>query len=314
MVYKQASQRETVKIRTHKTLRLTLVLLLAVIAIEVVCLAAVINDRVKPTGKVTVDEPAIMGINSSNGLKSDLPVKVDFQSVVDAWVRSVGGNKSVVIYDLEREEVVGAYNTKTTYNAASLYKLFVVYEGYRKLQNGEWQANAVAGVTGHTIAQCLDLAIRQSDSECAETLWDMMGRDNLIQIVRNDYEIAGADLENLLASPEDIMKMMRIYYQHQDIRDAGLINQMKASFLDQPATTYNWRQGLPSGFTRATVYNKVGWDYYAEGGYWNVYHDAAIVEFPEAGRHYVVVVMTERVPFEQIRRLGTDIEAKFYNQ
>ena len=95
--------------------------------------------------------------------------------------------------------------------------------------------------------------------------------------------------------------------------DGGLIAQIKDSFLNQPATTYNWRQGLPSGFSKANVYNKVGWAYNADGGYWNIYHDAAIVEFPESNRHFIVVVMTNQVPFEAIRTLGTKIEETFYN-
>ena len=88
---------------------------------------------------------------------------------------------------------------------------------------------------------------------------------------------------------------------------------MKDSFLSQPVTTYNWRQGLPSGFSKANVYNKVGWDYNAKTRNWNIYHDAAIIEFEEQNRHFIVVVMTNRVPYQKIRQLGTEIENKFLN-
>jgi hypothetical protein len=89
---------------------------------------------------------------------------------------------------------------------------------------------------------------------------------------------------------------------------------MMDSFLNQPITTYNWRQGLPSGFSRARVYNKVGWDYNPNGGYWNIYHDAAIVEFPEENRHFIVVVMTNRVPFQKIKEFGMLLENAFYDR
>ncbi len=62
--------------------------------------------------------------------------QIDFQPVVDAWVDSVDGNKSVLLYDIEHEEIIGSHNTQEPYNTASLYKLFVVYEGYRRLQSG----------------------------------------------------------------------------------------------------------------------------------------------------------------------------------
>lgn len=240
-----------------------------------------------------------------------LPEAVDFQPVVDEWVQSVNGNKSVAIYDLERDEMAASYNLSENYNTASLYKLFVVYEGYRLVQSGEWQADAPAGSTGYSILKCLDLSIRESYSPCAETLWAEIGHDKLDEIIESDFEIHDSSISTLTSNASDITKMMKIFYEHTDVTDDELIKTMKDSFLNQPATTYNWRQGLPSGFQSANVYNKVGWDY-NPAGYWNVYHDAAIVEFSD-GRHFVVVVMTNRVPFEKIRQFGSQLENAYSN-
>lgn len=238
--------------------------------------------------------------------------KIDFQPVVNSWVTRQSGNKSVLIYDLERNEIVGAYNMNSTYDTASLYKLFGVYEGYRRVQNGEWSLDEPVGSTGYTVQKCLDLAIRESHSVCAESIIAKLGGGRALNsIIANNYGINNTDVVNLTSTPEDIMKIMQKFYTHEEITDESLIALMKDSFLNQPATTYDWRQGLPSGFKNANVYNKVGWDYNADKRYWNIYHDAAIVEFPEQNRHYIVVVMTNRVPFEQIRKLGTDIENRF---
>lgn len=241
-----------------------------------------------------------------------LPDKIDFQPIVDEWAQSVGGNRSVLIYDLDRDEVAGEYNTKEGYGTASLYKLFVVYEGYRRLQSGEWQADEPAGSTGYTILKCLDLAIRESYSPCAETLWAKIGQSNLDEIIEKDFKITNSTISKLVSNPEDIMKMMKIFYEHLEITDVSLVDVMKDSFLNQPATTYNWRQGLPSGFSKAKVYNKVGWDFNPNANSWNIYHDAAIVEFPEQNRHFIVVVMTNQVPYQQISKLGSMIEESFY--
>lgn len=240
-----------------------------------------------------------------------LPDAVNFQPVVDEWTQSVDGNKSVAIYDLERDEMAASYNLSENYNTASLYKLFVVYEGYRLVQSGEWQADAPAGSTGYSILECLDLSIRESYSPCAETLWAEIGHDKLDEIIESDFEIHDSSISTLTSNASDITKMMKIFYEHTDVTDDELIKTMKDSFLNQPATTYNWRQGLPSGFQSANVYNKVGWDY-NPAGYWNVYHDAAIVEFSD-GRHFVVVVMTNRVPFEKIRQFGSQLESTYSN-
>lgn len=246
------------------------------------------------------------------------PLKeVDFQPVVEAWVKSVSGNKSILIYDLDLDKMVASYNTEEGYNTASLYKLFVVYEGYKRLANGAWDGNARAGSTGKTISTCLDLAIRESHSPCAETLWGMIGRTELDEIIKNEWGITGSKISKLLSNVNDIMAIMKRFYDHPDFNDVGLLEAMWDSFLNQPKTTYEWRQGLPSGFSKASVYNKVGWAYNADGKYWNIYHDAAIVKFPlENGktRNYIVVVMTNRIDFKDIRKLGEKIEAEFYGQ
>ena len=243
--------------------------------------------------------------------------KIDFQSVVDAWVKTVNGNKSILIYDLDFDEVVGEYNAKETYGTASLYKLFVVYEGYKRVFDGTWNSNNKAGSTGKTISKCLDLAIRESHSPCAETLWGMIGRDNLDKIIETEWKITNSDISKLTSNALDIMQILKRFYEHPDFDDAEIISAMWDSFLNQPATTYDWRQGLPKGFKKASVYNKVGWDYNADKKYWNIYHDAAIVKFPtEDGktRDFIVVVMTNKVDFKNIRKFGTMLEDKFYEK
>ena len=256
------------------------------------------------TTEVETDSSAseIADENAENEAK--LPAKIDFQSVIESWAAEAGGKKSVVIYDLDRDETVGKYNADATYNTASLYKLFVVYEGYRRIENGAWQRTDPAGQTGKTILQCLDLAIRESNSPCAETLWSLIGHAALDEIIVQDFKITDSNISALLSTPTDIAKMMRIFYAHSEIKDEELVATMQDSFLNQPVTTDDWRKGLPSGFPAdVKVYNKVGWDW--NGKSWNVYHDAAIVEFPEQNRHFVVVVMTSEVANKKIAELGT---------
>lgn len=242
-----------------------------------------------------------------------LPDAIDFQPIVDDFVDSTSGNRSVIVYDIERDEIAGEYNTSEDYNTASLYKLFVVYEGYRRIQNGEWNPDDTIGYEGKSILECLDLAIRESYSPCAEPLWALIGHDELDTIIEKDFGIINSDISTLTSNPNDILAIMKLFYSHPDFTDEDLVNKMKDSFLNQPITSYNWRQGLPSGFSRANVYNKVGWDYNPNGNYWNIYHDAAIVEFPEEDRHFIVVVMTNRVPYQKIAEFGTNLENLFYS-
>ncbi len=242
-----------------------------------------------------------------------LPDAINLQPVVDNWVNSTGGTKAVYIYDLDRNEVSAEYNKEKYFNTASLYKLFVVYEGYRRLENGTWNAEDRANYLGQTILDCLDLAIRESNSTCAEPLWSKIGHAELDSIIKSDFDIQNSNISGLSSNPVDIAKIMQIFYEHKEITNPDLVARIKDSFLNQPITNdYEWRQGLPSGFSDKTkVYNKVGWAYNASGRYWNIYHDAAIIE-TETGRHFIVVVMTNQVDFTIIRKLGTAIENEIY--
>ncbi|MBQ6375510.1 hypothetical protein IJJ37_01070 [Candidatus Saccharibacteria bacterium] len=241
--------------------------------------------------------------------------KIDLQPVVNEWVSSVGGAKGVIIYDLNRSEVVGEYNADEEFATASLYKLFAVYEGYRRVERGEWDPEEAVGWYGDSIAECLDSAIRSSDSSCAEPIWAMIGHDELDEIVAGDYGISGADVSHLAATPRAVMLMMKRFYEHPDFTDEAMVARMWDSFLNQPVVNgYDWRQGLPSGFSEAAlVYNKVGWQWSQEedgsNGHWVVYDDAAIVKFPEVNRNLIVVVMTSNVRYQSIREFGAMIEA-----
>ena len=309
MVYRKTNERKTI---IEKSNLFILISLLGILVATCTLVGIIlINDFSKPEPEPVNLEPESI-ITEEVDLEPSYPL-IDFQPVVDDFVRNNSGNKSIVIFDLENNETVGVYNPDETYNTASLYKLFVVYEGYRRIQSGQWNPNDVAGKTGSTIIDCLDKSIRESHSECAETIKTLIGYDTLNEIIDNDFGIHNTNTTLLISTPRDVMSMMKIYYEHPDITNESLIETMKDSFLNQPITVYNWRQGLPSGFTKANVYNKVGWDFDPDRNIWNIYHDAAIVEFPDLNRHYIVVVMTNYVPFQKITAFGKQFEEYFYN-
>ena len=239
--------------------------------------------------------------------------KIDFQSVIDNWVNSVGGKKSIVVYDLDRDEISGIYDEHERYATASLYKLFVVYEGYMLVESGKWKADDAVGATNYTIEECLDLSIRESNSVCAETIWGMMGEKYLDGVVVNKYGLKNTTVSDFESTAEDITMIMKKYYSRMTANDDSLTVRMKDSFLNQPATEYDWRQGLPSGFSdKVKVYNKVGWEY-DDVDHWNLYHDTAIIDFPGYDRHFVITVLTSGVPYQSIRKFGKLIEESFYD-
>ena len=260
--------------------------------------------------------PALGGevVNNRECLDDGAVKKMDFQDTVDNWVNSVGGKKGVIIYDLMRGEVAGEYDADEKFATASLYKLFVVYAGYMKVVNGEWGMDDVVNGTAYNVGQCLDLAIRESHSECAEALWGMIGRDALDKIVQDEWDLPNVEVGSLMATPREIMQIMLKFYQREDFTE-NIALKMLDSFLNQPITTYNWRQGLPSGFSdTVNVYNKVGWEYSPDVHGWLIYDDAAVVDFPDADRTFVIVVMTNGVDFNDVARFAGDFERRFRQQ
>lgn len=257
--------------------------------------------------------------DDSSETEVEKPELINLQPVVDEWISSVGGQKGVYVYDLDRREVVGEYDADEQFKTASLYKLFVVYEGYRRVEKGEFSPSERVGWEGKDMMECLDLAVRISYSPCAEPIWAMIGHAELDEIIASDYQIEGADISGLSASPRAVGKMMERFYDHPDFNNEENVARMWDSFLNQPITDgYDWRQGLPKGFSESVnVYNKVGWQWTEEddgsNGHWVVYDDAAIVEFPELARHFVVVVMTSNVRYQSIRQLGSTIEETVLN-
>jgi hypothetical protein len=218
----------------------------------------------------------------------------ELQTVVDNWVQTNGGTSSVVVSDIN-DTVLADYNADEVYFAASIYKLYVAYAGYGQVDSGVVDPSEMY-VNGHTRAECLDIMIRDSDSPCAEKLWNELGKTELTSQLKT-YGIVNTSMEGLTTTAQDAAIMLGRIMRGDELSDesqAAYLSSMK----DQDAL---YRRGLPSGFTTATVYNKVGWNELVE------WHDTAIVELPD-GRKLIVTVLTENVGMENVRNLGEEIE------
>ena len=247
------------------------------------------------------------------------PDFIDLQSTLDEWINSTPGAKGVIIYDLDHDRVSAQYQPDDIFATASLYKLFPVYTGYTAVEKGQFNSTTKLA-DGHTISECLDLALRESNSTCAELLVKSIGADQ-IQQSANEWGTVSTNVSGLQSTPSDIIKVLQKYYHHPEL-SADTYAKILDSMLNQPVTHSelcdgycDWRQGLPSGFTdpATKVYNKVGCDYNPDG-YWNLYHDAAITEISsnldDTPHHYAIVVMTSKINPIKLAALGAKIEKK----
>ena len=249
--------------------------------------------------------------------QSTTPTLIDFQPLLDQWVADTRKNSQidlgVMIYDLDHQAVVGSYQPDTVFNTASIYKLSYAYDGYREIAAGRDSADAyfitIADKGDLTLGACLDLIIRESYNGCADPLRGDPDRTARVEALISDLGLTNTTNAGLYSSARDLTRLLQLYWEHPDLT-ADQWATIQDSLLNQPPTTYDWRQGLPAGFTTAEVYNKVGWAW--NGSYWSVYNDAAIVVFPEQHRHYLVVILTEGISSAvptPITQLGHAIEA-----
>ena len=235
-----------------------------------------------------------------------LLLEQDIRDLAEGWASSISsrtvagqtGRASVYIYDLDHDHAIASVGAEDNYNTASLYKLFPVYEGYRRIADYRWSGDDLL-IGGRTISKCLDAAIRSSDSTCGEALWAKIGHAELDEIIRNDYGITNSNILGLSSNAIDIAAILKRYFYHPDFDDATY-QVILDSMLNQPPSAglcngpCNWRQGLPAGLEGdgVRVYDKVGWEH-SGTNYWRYYHDAAIVETGE--HHLIVVVMTANI-------------------
>ncbi|MDO5480733.1 MAG: serine hydrolase [Candidatus Saccharibacteria bacterium] len=279
------------------------------------------NSDIK-SGKETAGIECAEGqVSIDGGCEKIRPEFLDLSEVVRNWGESTGGEISAYVYDLSNERIAGAFHSEVSFEMRSIYKLFVAYEGYRRISLGVWgdDADYLVNEAGSlSRLDCLDLMIRESHSGCAEKMWDEIGREELDGIVRNEFMLFSTSVSGLTTNVADVAKMMVRFYKNEGI-SGDLVERMKDSFLNQPATNReglceglcDWRQGLPAGFSeKVKVYDKVGW-LNAETG-WEVYNDAAIIETldKKSGgmRSYAVVVMTKNMGPEVNQALGRAIE------
>lgn len=240
------------------------------------------------------------------------PEFINLQPTVDEWLAGVDGNVGLMVYDLDHNQVAAEYNANEIFNSASIYKLFFVYDGWRQIEAGNDDEAEVFVTTSDkgalTLESCLDLMIRESYNGCADPMRADTERFARAEALATELGLQNTSSAGLYSSAADLVELLKFYWQHSDLSSETWAK-IQDAMLNQPPTTYNWRQGLPSGFSDAAlVYDKVGWNY--NGSRWTIYDDAAIVEFPEQNRHYIIVVMTEnfRTP-EPLVRLGQMLES-----
>ena len=247
---------------------------------------------------------------------------IDLQPVLDQWLSTLSSstNVGVIIYDLTNSKVAASFQADRVFEVASVYKLLFAYDGYHQIALGADRGEDFYTHTSEkgdlTLYQCLDLTIRESYNGCADQLASDANRRSRVSALVRSLGMSNTSKTGLTSTASDLTKLLRYYWRHSNLTPS-LWARLADSMLVQPPTqiseteTYDWRQGLPAGFSeQVQVYDKVGWAWNAENQVWDVYAEAAILEFVDSKHVYTMAVLTQNLPhYHKISELGQMVES-----
>lgn len=218
-------------------------------------------------------------------------------AALEEWVGDLpaGAEAGVQITTVDGD-VLASYQPDTEFFAASIYKLYVAYEGYRAVDAGELDPEQDY-VGGNTLAECLDIMIRESDSPCAEKLWVELGKEAL-NTTMQEYGLTNTSMTSITTSAGDAALMLQRIATGEGLSE-GAQQRLLASMKDQI-----YDDTFDAGFSESiTVYNKIGFRELDE------YHDVAIVQL-EDGSQFILSAVTNGAGTNYLRGLAVLLESK----
>jgi beta-lactamase class A len=231
----------------------------------------------------------------------------DLQALVNTFAQKYPGQVSVVVTDL-RDEATAAANADNVTVSASLYKIFVAWGIYQKIDAGALTVQSPTN-TGLTVGQCLHAMITVSDNDCGYALGKMAGwgsLDNsltnlgLTHTKTNNYNAAGDLIGDKTTTAHDVALFMAKLYK-------GSLLSAKSSdaFLTllKEDKLNSW---LPSGLPKGTTIA------HKTGALYDLVHDAGIIY--SGNVEYLLVVMTHgwQDPVGQPPTAFADISGKMW--
>ena len=211
--------------------------------------------------------------------------RAGLQAVVDAAVARRPVPVSVVAIDLTNGER-GEHLAGRVVLSASLYKLFVARELFRRIGEGSLARGDASGDGTHTVDECLRLMIVVSDDACGVAGLNMVGKGALDPSLHRDG-FSGTSL----ASPQrttaaDVAELL-VRERAGGTELYGLLRRQQVNDRIPPA--------LPPGTPIAhKTGDRTGWA-----------HDAAVVTTPKGDVVVVVLTGTWPSPCCHEERIGT---------
>ena len=247
-------------------------------------------SRIAPEFKLPAINEVVLQTPTQTELQKQQIAKEtqELQAIVNGFSAKYPNQFGIVVTDLANG-ATATVNDRQQMVAASLYKMFVGYGIYKKIDAGQLRANSPTSGSPLTVSQCLYIMITISDNDCGFYLGNMVGwaeldadlaRLGLTQTKVNNYVSRGSGVVNSdkLTSAADVALFTEKLYKGQLLSESSTkayIDVLKATKLN------TW---LPSGLPKGAV---IG---HKTGALYNLVHDAGIVYTSKGD--YLLVVMS----------------------
>lgn len=228
------------------------------------------QTSVKETESVTPAQPATTEVTT-------VPT-VDLQPTLDDWLAKTSVDYGVEVYDISNQKVIASHQADKPYYTASIYKFYVAYLTYMRLQSGEF--HDIANLVGdESLLDCQHKMIYSSDSPCGEAVMKVLTQ-SVMQHDLTAFGTTNTSFPQFLTTAHDTNLMINRLAQGKDL------NQEYTAKILHSMETQIYNRGLMKGFSGAKVASKVGFNDDIN------FHEVGLVSYPD-GRQYAVSVFSQ---------------------
>ena len=182
--------------------------------------------------------------------------KFNLQPTLDRWLSTQVSkkNSSILIYDLNNQEIIARNNDFSQNNSLGLENLFLAYQIYTKIDQNAIKKDKLLTVGAEQISvdNCLSKILQENYSGCAAALISEIGENNLKQFLK-DQSYTNTIFTSHLTNTADLLSLSKRLNTHPDFSE-----QLWQEFKTKLTPQDNSKNPLLTGFSKLTVYGLFG--------------------------------------------------------
>ena len=182
--------------------------------------------------------------------------KINLQPTLDRWLSSQVSkkNSSILIYDLNNQEIIARNNDFSQNNSLGLENLFLAYQIYTKIDQNAIKKDKLLTVNAEQISidNCLSKILQENHSGCAAALVSEIGENSFKQFLK-DQSYTNTNFASHLTNTTDLLSLSKRLNAHPDFSE-----QLWQEFKTKLTPQNNNKNPLLTGFSKLAVYGLYG--------------------------------------------------------